>query len=259
MSKSLKIISWNVNGIRAIHKKGLQSFLERQKPDVFCVQETKCKLNQVQDERYESLFPQSYWSEAEKAGYSGTAVFTKIKPIEVHHGINMKEYDSEGRFVITEFPEFLLYNVYFPNGGMGDERHNFKQNFLQDFTDHLAEKINEGKEIIVVGDYNVAHQEIDVYDPKRLSTSSGFLPEEREWFDGFLETGFVDTFRHFYPTLKDKYTWWSYRERAKEHNRGWRIDYMCMTPGLLPYVKSFKHLDMQAGSDHCPLEIILGF
>jgi exodeoxyribonuclease-3 len=142
---------------------------------------------------------------------------------------------------------------------MGEERHDFKQRFLHDFTDHLAEKINEGHEVIVVGDYNVAHKDIDVHDPKRLSKVSGFLPEEQEWFDGFLDVGFVDTFRHFYPTMTDKYTWWSYRERAKEHNRGWRIDYMCMTPGLLPFVKSFKHLDTQTGSDHCPLELVLGF
>jgi exodeoxyribonuclease-3 len=259
MAKSLKIISWNVNGIRALHKKGLHDFLERQNADVFCVQETKCKVNQLTDEKYETLYPQSFWSEAVKPGYSGTATFTKVKPVEVHHGIDQKEYDSEGRFVITQFPQFLLYNVYFPNGGMGEERHDFKQRFLHDFTDHLAEKINEGHEVIVVGDYNVAHKDIDVHDPKRLSKVSGFLPEEREWFDGFLEVGFVDTFRHFYPTMTDKYTWWSYRERAKEHNRGWRIDYMCMTPGLLPFVKSFKHLDTQTGSDHCPLELVLGF
>ncbi len=259
MAKSLKIISWNVNGIRALHKKGLSDFLMQQSPDVFCVQETKCKLNQLSDEKYENLYPHSFWSEAIKPGYSGTATFTKIKPIEVLHGIQQKEYDSEGRFVITQFPQFLLYNVYFPNGGMGDERHEFKQRFLYDFTDHLAAKINEGYEVIVVGDYNVAHEEIDVYDPKRLSKISGFLPEERDWMTSFLEAGFVDTFRHFYPTLKDKYTWWSYRERAKEHNRGWRIDYMCMTPGLLPHVKSFKHLDAQTGSDHCPLELVLGF
>lgn len=259
MAKSLKIISWNVNGIRALHKKGLQEFLERHQPDVFCVQETKCKFVQLNDEKYEALYPISYWSEAVKAGYSGTATFTKEKPMQVHHGIEMQDYDSEGRFVVTQFPQFLLYNVYFPNGGMGDVRHDFKQRFLQDFTDHLAEKISEGHEIIVAGDYNVAHKEIDVYDPKRLSKVSGFLPEEREWFDSFLEIGFIDTFRHFYPSLKDKYTWWSYRERAKEHNRGWRIDYMCVTPGLLPFVKSFKHLDTQTGSDHCPLELVLGF
>lgn len=259
MSKSLKIISWNVNGIRALHKKGLKNFLERQSPDIFCVQETKCKVNQVEDEKYESLYPYSHWSEAVKPGYSGTASFFKSKPIEVYHGIELPDYDSEGRFVIAKLPHFLLYNVYFPNGGMGEERHDFKQNFLADFTDHLAEKIQEGHEILVVGDYNVAHLEIDVYDPERLSSSSGFLPEEREWFSSFLEMGFVDTFRHFHPTLKDKYTWWSYRERAKEHNRGWRIDYMCVTPGLVPHIKSMKHLDMQVGSDHCPLEMVLTF
>lgn len=259
MAKSLKIISWNVNGIRAIYKKDLAGFLERQKPDIFCVQETKCKEAQVSDEKFESLYPNSFWSEAVKPGYSGTATFTKIKPLEVMHGIGEEDYDSEGRFVITQYPQFLLYNVYFPNGGMGEERHNFKQKFLADFTDHLAEKINEGHEVLVLGDYNVAHKDIDVHDPKRLSKVSGFLPEEQEWFTEFLEVGFVDAFRHFYPNMKDKYTWWSYRERAKEHNRGWRIDYMCMTPGLIPHVKSFKHLDTQTGSDHCPLEVVLSF
>lgn len=259
MSKSLKIISWNVNGIRAVHKKGLSSFLERQKPDIFCIQETKCKESQVSEEKHENLYPYSYWSEASRAGYSGTSIFAKEEPVHVERGIGLKQYDSEGRFVVTKYPEFTLFNVYFPNGSSREERHIYKQNFLEDFTDHLAELIAMGEEIIVVGDYNVAHKEIDVHDPVRLSKVSGFLPEEREWFSSFLETGFVDTFRHFYPQQKEKYTWWSYRERAREDNRGWRIDYMCITPGLLPHVKSFKHLDMQFGSDHCPLEMVLKF
>lgn len=260
MSKSLKIISWNVNGVRALHKKGLRSFLERQKPDVFCMQETKSRIDQLKDEQYLDLYPYGNWSSATtKAGYSGTATLSKEEPIEVYHGIQMEQYDAEGRFVVTKFPEFLLYNVYFPNGGMGIERQEYKMQFLADFTDHLAEKIAMGEKIILVGDYNVAHTEIDVHDPIRLSSISGFLPEEREWFSEFLDVGFVDTFRHFNPGVKNKYTWWSYRERGRENNRGWRIDYMCVTPDLLPFIKSFKHLDQQVGSDHCPLEMVLKF
>lgn len=259
MSKSLKIISWNVNGIRALHKKGLQNFLERQQPDIFCVQETKSKLVQLNEERYLDLYPYGYWSEAVKAGYSGTCTLSKEEPEWVANGIDIEEYDSEGRFVITKFPHFLLYNVYFPNGGMGEVRQSYKMKFLEDFTDHLAEQIAAGEQIILVGDYNIAHQEADIHDPVRLSKHSGFLPEEREWFSSFLDMGFVDTFRHFNPTARDKYTWWSYRERARDNNRGWRIDYMCVTPGLLPFIKSFKHLDHQVGSDHCPLEMVLKF
>ena len=255
---SIKIISWNVNGIRALHKKGLGAFLKRQKPDIFCVQETKCKEEQVSEEKYSDLFLQSYWSEAQKAGYSGTATFCKTQPLHVEHGIDISKFDSEGRFVMTQFPQFLLYNVYFPNGAMNEERHNFKQEFLAEFTDHLCEIIASGEEVIVVGDYNVAHKDIDVYDPVRLSHVSGFLPEERQWFSDFLDIGFIDIFRYFYPQKPEKYTWWSYRERAREYNRGWRIDYMCVTSGLVPYVKSFKHLDAQVGSDHCPLEMVLG-
>lgn len=247
-----------MNGIRALHKKGLEAFLKRQKPDIFCVQETKCKQKQLNEEKYPDLFLQSYWSEAQKAGYSGTATFCKNKPLEVRHGINISKFDLEGRFVVTRFPHFLLYNVYFPNGAMSKERHDFKQEFLLELTDHLCEMMSSGEEIIVVGDYNVAHKDIDVYNPVKLSQVSGFLPEEREWFSEFLDIGFIDIFRHFYPYQPEKYTWWSYREQAREHNRGWRIDYMCATSGLISHIKSFKHLDMQMGSDHCPLEIILG-
>lgn len=259
MSKSLKIVSWNVNGIRALHRKGLRNFLERQKPDVFCVQETKSKEAQLNEEKYSDLYPYGYFSEASRAGYSGTCTLTKEEPEWVEHGIGIEKYDSEGRFVVTKFPEFLLYNVYFPNGGTGEVRQSYKMEFLEDFTEHLAEQIAAGEEIILVGDYNVAHTEIDVHDPVRLSKVSGFLPEEREWMSSFLDVGFIDTFRHFNPTAKEKYTWWSYRERARDNNRGWRIDYMCVTPGLLPFIKSFKHLDHQVGSDHCPLEMVLKF
>lgn len=254
----MKIISWNVNGIRAVAKKGLLDFLSDQDPDAFCVQETKAHPEQVPPEVTEAMAPISYWSSAQRAGYSGTATFLKEKPVEVHKGIGIKKFDSEGRFVVTDHGDFLLYNVYFPNGGSGPERHDFKQEFLKKFTKHLSKKIEEGREVILVGDYNVAHQKIDVHDPVRLSKESGFLPEERKWFSDFLDIGFIDGFRFFYPEDPHRYTWWSYREKAREGNRGWRIDYACFTQGLKKKVKKCYHLEDQMGSDHCPLVLEIG-
>ena len=171
----------------------------------------------------------------------------------------MTEYDSEGRIVITEHPHFDLYNIYFPNGGSGETRHLFKQQFLKDLNVHLQKRMQEGRKIVLVGDYNVAPTEIDVYDPVRLSKESGFLPEEREWFQSFLKLGFVDTFRHLHADEKDRYSWWSYRELARISNRGWRIDFVCITKDLLPHLKSAEIHDAQEGSDHCPVSVELEF
>ena len=253
----MKIITWNVNGIRACAKKGFVEFMERQKADIFCVQETKAHPEQLGPELLEPLSTKSFFSSAEKKGYSGTATFLSAKGREdlkdVRHGIRIKKFDSEGRFVVTEFKDFTLYNVYFPNGAAREERHLFKQEFLKKFTKHLEKKIKAGEQIIVLGDYNVAHEEIDVHDPKRLSKVSGFLPEERKWFGDFLSIGFNDSFRDFFPDKKDSYTWWSYRENARLNNRGWRIDFICVTDGLKDKVKSIEILDQQEGSDHCPI------
>lgn len=249
----MKIISWNLNGIRACHKKGLSAFVKKEKPDIFCVQETKAHIDQVEDEAKHLGYKHFYWSSAVRKGYSGVATFTDVEPKLTNIGWGQTEYSSEGRIVMSDHGAFDLYNIYFPNGGSGDERHNFKQKFLKDLNIHLKEKLKTGREIIVVGDYNVAHKEIDVYDPKRLSTESGFLPEERAWFDSFLELGFVDTFRKFHPTAKDRYSWWSYRELARISNRGWRIDYICVSKGLESKLVSADILDDVEGSDHCPV------
>ncbi|MCC6138205.1 MAG: endonuclease/exonuclease/phosphatase family protein, partial [Bdellovibrionaceae bacterium] len=161
---------------------------------------------------------------------------------------------TEGRFVITHHKDFVLYNVYFPNGASGKERHDFKQEFLKEFTAHLVEQMNvHKKNIILVGDYNVAHQDIDIYDPIRLAKTSGFLPEERSWFGQFLNAGFIDTFRYKYPNVKDKYSWWSYFERARPANRGWRIDYVCTSKSLEKRIEDAGVMDEQEGSDHCPV------
>lgn len=253
----MKIITWNVNGIRACAKKGLQQFVQAQKPEILCLQETKAHIEQVEPELQNLGFQFHKWSSAQKKGYSGVATFSNAAPQAVHTGWGQDEYTNEGRIVWTEHQDFDLYNIYFPNGGSGEERHNFKQKFLKDLNQHLKLELKKKKEIIVVGDYNVAHKEVDVYDPKRLSTESGFLPEEREWMDSFLNLGFVDTFRKIHPDSKDRYSWWSYRELARISNRGWRIDYICVSQGLKDRIKSADILDQVEGSDHCPVMLEL--
>lgn len=249
----LKIVSWNVNGIRACGKKGLPDFIAQERPDILCLQETKAHLEQVEPSLQKLGFEYADWSSAVRKGYSGVATFSKITPEQVLKGTGKTEYDSEGRFVITRYKNFDLYNIYFPNGGSGDVRHNFKQEFLRDLNLHLAAELKAGRKVIVVGDYNVAHLETDVHDPVRLSKESGFLPEERAWLTSFLELGFVDTFRHFHPEAKERYSWWSYRELARISNRGWRIDYICISKSLLPHLRSADILDQVEGSDHCPV------
>ncbi len=248
-----KIISWNVNGIRACAKKGLMEFLDEHNPTIFCVQETKAHIDQVEDTIRTLGFQHSYWSSAVKKGYSGTATFVDQEPKSIKKGIDIKEYDSEGRFVVTEHPHFVLYNIYFPNGGSGEERHLFKQKFLKDLNKHMKVHLDAGRGVVIVGDYNVAHTAADIYDPVKLAKESGFLPEERLWFDEFLKMGFVDTFRHFNPTAEKRFSWWSYRELARVSNRGWRIDYICISKNLLANLKSAEILDKVEGSDHCPV------
>jgi exodeoxyribonuclease III len=263
----MKIITWNVNGIRAAGKKGFVPFVEREAPDLLCLQETKAHIDQVELNVRQPAGMVGTWSSAVKKGYSGVATFQKadaagafigkLPAKEISNKIGIEIYDNEGRVVVSDHAKFLLYNIYFPNGGSGPERHEFKQGFLKALNEHLKAKISAGREIIVVGDYNVAHRDIDIYDPIRLGAESGFLPEERDWFDSFLELGFVDTYRHFHPDEKGAYTWWSQIQRARPVNRGWRIDYICVTKGLLKAVKRSEILDEVQGSDHCPVLIEL--
>ena len=232
-------------------------FLDDATPTVFCVQETKAHLEQVEEGVKTLGYQYGYWSSAIRKGYSGTATFTDKEPTAVLKGIGIEEFDSEGRFVITDHGAFDLYNIYFPNGGSGEERHNFKQKFLKELNSHLKKKVQSGREIIVVGDYNVAHKEADLHDPKRLAKHSGFLPEERAWFDSFLELGFIDTFRHFHPDAKERYSWWDQRQLARISNRGWRIDYICVSKNLKSKLASADILDQVMGSDHCPVVVEL--
>jgi len=253
----MKLVSWNVNGIRACYEKGLKQFIRDYSPDILCLQETKAHLDQVSPE-IQNLSYQSYcWSSAIRKGYSGVATFSKYQPKSYLKGWGQEKYESEGRIVISQFDKFDLYNIYFPNGGSGEERHLFKQQFLKDLFVHLKSKLEANRPLIVVGDYNIAPHDIDVYDPIGLANVSGFLPEERKWFAQFFELGFVDTYRYFNPNIPFKFSWWSYREFARISNRGWRIDFICVTQSILPYLKSADIHEKVSGSDHCPVSIEL--
>ena len=253
----MKIVSWNVNGIRASAEKGFLAFLEKEDPDILCIQESKAHLSDVAPHLARPPGRLSYWSSADRKGYSGTVTFVR-KPVKaVHYGIGIKKFDHEGRFVCTDHGDFWLFNVYFPNGSNKEERHLFKQEFLQRFLAYLKRLKVAQKNIIVLGDYNTAYMEEDVFDPKALSQVSGFLPEERAWFRDFLSLGFVDSYRHFYVDAKNVYTWWSYRENARKQNRGWRIDHICVTQPLVKHLKSVQIRGDQYGSDHCPVVLEL--
>ncbi len=248
----MRILSWNVNGLRSCAQKGFFEFVEEKSLDVICLQETKAHPDQLDPAISSPLGWQTYWSSAFKKGYSGTAMYTKETPTEVQYGINIPRYDEEGRFVISRVRDIWIYNIYFPNGGSGPERHRFKQEFLGDLLHHLKRKVEAGEPVVVAGDYNIAHREIDVYDPKALSESSGFLPEERRWMDEFLSLGFQDSFRKHHPDLV-KYSWWSYKDGARIRNKGWRIDYICVSQNLAGKVGRAEIFDGQMGSDHAPV------
>lgn len=256
---NIRLATWNVNGIRACYEKNLLDFVQKQNPDILCLQETKAHIDQVEPEIKTLTFKHSFWSSAEKKGYSGVATFLNQKPMNTIKGIDIPKYDNEGRIVWTQHQYFDLYNIYFPNGASGPERHHFKQNFLKDLYDHISFELKKGRDIIVVGDYNIAHREADVYAPKALATESGFLPEERKWMDDFLKLGFVDCFRHFYPEAKNVYSWWSYKDTARLKNNGWRIDYICVSENLIKNLKTCSVVDQQLGSDHCPVVVDLVF
>lgn len=252
-----KITSWNVNGIRASHKKGFMNFWHEHKADLLCLQETKAHKEQLTSEILNPNECPSYWSSAVRKGYSGTATFCTDEIKKVEYGIGIEKFDSEGRFVITQHKHFKVYNIYFPNGASGVERHNYKMEFLKALSDHLKPLIKKGEPIIVLGDYNIAPKDIDIYDPIKHAKTSGFLPIEKEWFQSFLDMGFIDTFRHFHPDEKDRFSWWNQMERARIGNRGWRIDLICVSKNLQSSLKSAEIHDDIEGSDHCPVSLVL--
>jgi exodeoxyribonuclease III len=247
-----KIISYNVNGIRAAAKKGLLGWLKQTGAHIVCLQEIKAMPEQVDKEVHNQLHEHAYWYPAQKKGYSGVAIFSKTKPNHVEYGCGIKEYDEEGRVIRVDYDTFSVMSVYFPSGTSGDERQEFKYKFLADFQtyiNHLKKKIPN---LIVCGDYNICHQPIDIHNPVANAHSTGFLPEERAWLDTFFKSGFVDSFRHF-NSEPHKYTWWSYRANARAKNLGWRIDYQAVSVPLAKKLKRAIILPEANHSDHCPI------
>lgn len=253
-TKNTTVYSWNVNGLRAAHKKGFLEWMKAAKPDILCLQETKAHFEQLPGELKEIKGYTSFFHSAKKKGYSGVAVYTRMEPINVSIGIGNDYYDDEGRCIILEFKDYVLANCYFPNGGRGPERVRYKLGFYDELFFLLQRKYFSRKGVIVTGDYNTAHKEIDLARPKQNETNSGFLPEEREWIDKIINLGYTDIFREFNKE-PENYTYWDAVTRARERNVGWRIDYFMVSNSFVKNIsKANIHADVQ-GSDHCPVSI----
>ncbi len=246
-----KMISWNVNGIRATLTKGFMDFFNEIDADIFCLQETKCQVGQVEMEMPGYY---QYWNAAEKKGYSGTAIFTKEEPIKVIYDMGIDEHDKEGRVITLEFNDYFFVTVYTPNSKAELERLDYRMTWEDDFLNYLK-NLEKTKPVIFCGDLNVAHKEIDLKNPKSNRRNAGFTDEEREKFSKLLEEGFIDTFRHFYPDIEGAYSWWSYRFNARKNNAGWRIDYFLTSNILKDKLIDSKIHNEVLGSDHCPVEI----
>lgn len=252
----MKIYSWNVNGIRAIQNKGFMDWFKSSKGDVICLQETKAQAEQLSDEIKNIGKYKSYWFSAEKKGYSSVATYTMPEPADVKLGFGNPLYDCEGRTIITEYQKFVLANVYFPNGGRGPERVKYKLDFYDELFFFLQKNYRERKGIIVTGDFNTAHKEIDLARPKENVKTSGFMPIEREWIDKLINLGYVDVFRTFNQE-PEQYTYWDQFTKARDRNVGWRIDYFMVSDDIVKYVKEARiHADVY-GSDHCPISITI--
>ncbi|MCK5300730.1 MAG: exodeoxyribonuclease III [Thermoplasmatales archaeon] len=252
----MKLISWNINGIRAAYKKGLYEWLIKEKPDILCVQEIKALPDQIPTILKNNPEYFVYINSANRKGYSGVATFAKQKPKNVITNFGIDKFDIEGRIMITEFSNFVLLNIYFPNGKKNQERLNYKLDFYNAFLSYTDNIKIKGKNIIVCGDFNTAHKEIDLSRPKQNEKNSGFLPIERLWIDTFIEHGNIDTFRYFNKEL-NQYTWWDQKTRSRERNIGWRIDYFFINNGLIPNLSKSFILPEIMGSDHCPIGITL--
>lgn len=249
---SLRLLSWNVNGLRAVHRKGLLDPIWDRKADIVCFQETKSSPDQLPSDLRDIEGYRAHFSSAERKGYSGVGLYTRVEPRQVMPGFGVKKFDREGRTIVADYGGFVLCNVYFPNGKASEERLRYKMDFYHSFLKFADALRKEGKKIIVCGDVNTAHTEIDLARPRENEDVSGFLPEEREWIDAFLDHGFVDAFRMF-NSEPGNYTWWDFKSRARERNVGWRIDYFFVSANLKSRVKSAEILSDIMGSDHCPI------
>jgi exodeoxyribonuclease III len=252
--KTVTIYTWNVNGIRAVAKKGFIDWVKKSKGDIICLQETKAQPEQIPDEVKNIKGFESFWFSAERKGYSGVGIYSKIKPKNVLKGLGKEKFDIEGRVIFSEYDKFVLANAYFPNGGRGPERVKYKLEFYDELFLFLNKHYKDRKGVIVTGDYNTAHKEIDLARPKENENNTGFLPEEREWIDTILNIGYVDIFRKFNKE-PEQYTYWDNFTRARERNVGWRIDYFMVSEDFADKIISAKiHPDVM-GSDHCPVSI----
>lgn len=255
----MKIISYNVNGIRAAINKEWFAWLQATDADVVCLQEIKATPDQIADIAIlDTLGYKHYWYPAEKKGYSGTAIFSKIEPEHVEYGCGIEDYDREGRIIRADFKDFSVLSTYFPSGSSGDIRQEFKYKFLEDFANYIQALKKTHPKLVISGDYNICHQPIDIHNPKSNANSSGFLPEERDWMENFIKSGFIDTFRHFNED-PHHYTWWSYRAGARTKNLGWRIDYHLASKELEQHLKRAAILPEAKHSDHCPILLELSF
>ena len=256
---SIKLVSWNVNGIRAVSKKEeFWDWFDNADADIINFQEVRATQDKIPEKLADvDGFHQSF-NEAEKKGYSGVGTYSKIEPLEVVKGIGVEELDSEGRVLRIKYPDFYLYNIYFPNSGMNAKRLDFKVDFCKVLLEQLVELKNNGENVVITGDYNIAHHPIDVYNPKNCEGKSGYLPEERAWLDELEKAGFVDTFRMF-DEGENNFTWWSYRTKARDRNAGWRLDYFYVNEEIRDNVKSAEILSDIYGSDHCPVTLELEF
>lgn len=253
----MKLISWNVNGLRAVINKGFEDFFKEASADIFCLQETKMQEEQI-DENIEKIFKgyYTYWNSADKKGYSGTAVFSKEKPLNVNYGIGIEEHDQEGRVITLEFEKFYLVNCYTPNSKRELERLAYRMVWEDEFRKYLL-KLNETKPVVLCGDLNVAHKEIDLKNPKTNHKNAGFTDEERGKMTELLDAGFTDSFRYLYPDKAERYTWWSYMFHAREKNAGWRIDYFIVSKSIEEKIKESHIYSEIMGSDHCPVGLEL--
>ena len=252
----MRIFSWNVNGVRAIEKKGFLDWLDQIAPDILCIQETKAHFEQLPDTLKDIDGYHGYWHSGERKGYSGVATFSKKEPLHVQYGLGIEKYDKEGRVLITEFDDFLLYNIYFPNGQKDEHRLQYKLDFYDDLLEILNEQVASGVNVLVGGDWNTAHEEIDLANPKANKNNSGFMSVERAQIDTYIENGYVDTFRLFHDE-PERYSWWTYRFGARQRNIGWRIDNFFANQDFIENIVDADIHEDVMGSDHCPVSIEL--
>jgi exodeoxyribonuclease-3 len=254
--KEERLLSWNVNGIRAAKGKGFLDWLRKEAPDILCIQETKARPEQLDEDLREPAGYHAFWNYPERKGYAGVALYTRRKPLDVKYTLGESDLDLEGRVIIADYPNFTLMNIYFPNGGAGNKRVPYKLDFYNMFLKYADSLVKAGRKLVVCGDVNTAHKEIDLARPKENVKNTGFLPEERAWMDEFVNHGYVDTFRHFNKE-PDQYTYWDQKTGARARNVGWRIDYFFVSEDLLSSVTGAFIMPDVMGSDHCPIGITL--